>query len=972
MSQAEQDAAAKERKKRYKKTLNLPKTSFPMRANLAQNEPQSQKRWDKIDLYKRVIETHEQAGGAPYWFHDGPPYANGTIHVGHLLNKVLKDLVVRTRNMAGRPCPYIPGWDCHGLPIEHKVMTELAASGKLDKLNDLAEDTRRMAIRRECHKYASKFKKLQVEQMRRLHTLADYDAPYLTMTKDYEQKVLEVFAGLVDQGIIYRDLKPVHWSIANETALAEAELEYYDRVDPSIYVWFEAADPAALASCFGVTGDLPGAQPPAFMIWTTTPWTLPANLLIAVHETFDYVLVTLGDRTGVVAKERLEAVAKATGTDPDAATVHGICKGKDLLELEYKHPFVASSERTRAGFKLVAADYVTTEDGTGLVHTAPGHGADDYHTGLRTGVPVYCPVQGDGTYDDTVPETYRGQSIWDANPKILAALQASGHLYFHHDYNHSYPHDWRSKTPVVFRATEQWFAAVDQPMSEWNKSLRQSALAVTESEVGFVPEWGRNRMRGMIESRPDWCLSRQRSWGLPIPAFRLPDGTVFLTAASVRAVAEAFGREGSDAWFERSAGDLLADWDPAADPEAPDALRSGAVNKTDVHKLYDIFDVWFESGSSWNAVMRAREQGYPTDLYLEGSDQHRGWFQASLLPALGVTGQSPFRTVLTHGFMVDKDGKKMSKSGGNALEVEELLKDFGADVCRWWVSSLPFENDIKVDIDFFHNMGESYRKVRNTLRFLLSNLADFDPAVHSVAGSDIDPTSIDAWAFDQTAALKTSVTDAYEAFDFRRAHLTLYDFCNDTMSAVYLDAVKDRLYCDQADSPRRRATQSTLFQVSKVLITLLAPILPHTADEAWRALFGTQGPEDTVHTEVYASPSFNQAGATAVRAGWQAVFAAREQVDKALEDAKANGIENPLDAGVSVPDPKGQLAPFTSDLPDLFGVSRVTLSQTGEIEVHDLRDQPRCERSWKRDLTVKERSDGGMLSDRDALAVGVS
>ncbi len=965
MTDANNDDALKERKKLYKKSLNLPKTGFPMKANLVQNEPASIKRWAKLDVYNAVLTAREEA--PPFRFHDGPPYANGTIHVGHLLNKVLKDLVVRTRSMAGYHCPYVPGWDCHGLPIEHKVLTELTESGKVEKLQDLPEDTYRMAVRRECSRYAQKFKKLQAEQMVRLMTLADYENPYMTMSPEYEAGVLEVFAGLVDEGLIYRDLKPVHWSIANETALAEAELEYHDKTDPSIYVWFEAVDKAAVASAFGV--DAPDG-PVHFMIWTTTPWTLPANLLIAVHERYEYSLVELGGKVGVVASELASKVALAAGTE---ARELGRVKGSDLVGLAYTHPFIEASERTENAWRVVTADYVTLEDGTGLVHTAPGHGADDYLTGLEQNVPVYCPVQADGTYDDTVPENLRGVSIWDANKQIVDALVASGHMVHHFEYLHSYPHDWRSKTPTIFRATEQWFAAVDEPTRSHQKSLRAMALEATENTVRFFPGWGQKRMRGMLESRPDWCLSRQRAWGLPIPAFRLPDGTVLLTAATVRAVAACFLEHGSDAWFEKDPEVLLATWDKATDADAPESLRSGSLAVAELQKMYDIFDVWFESGSSWHSVMQARGQAHAegstiTDLYLEGSDQHRGWFQASLLPALGMTGRSPFRDLLTHGFMIDRDGRKISKSLGNTLEVEDLLRDYGADVCRWWVAQLAYENDIKVDIEIFDASGDAYRKVRNTLRFLLGNLADFDAASDSVAPERLASTSLDRWALERASELAGTVKAAYEAYEFRRATLAIFDFCNDTLSSQYLDAVKDRLYCDAADSPRRRSAQTAMFEIARTLIPMLAPILPHTADEAWRDLLGIEKNDPTtVHTETFLPLDIE------ADPRWEQVGEVRLLAQKAIEEAKASGIENPLDAGLVLADPNGELADFLADLPDVLGVSRVSLVGDGApVSVVDLRDQPRCERSWRRDETVKERSDGGFLSDRDAQAVGIS
>ncbi|MEM9291418.1 MAG: isoleucine--tRNA ligase [Acidobacteriota bacterium] len=964
--------SADERKKRYKKSLNLPKTSFPMRANLAQNEPRSQKRWKKEKLYQQI--QQRRADADTYVFHDGPPYANGDIHVGHLLNKVLKDIVVRSSHMEGLQCDYIPGWDCHGLPIEHKVLQGLVEKGKMDAIRDLDEDVRRMAVRRECARYAGKYVKTQSQQMQRLLTQANYDQPYLTMQRDYEAGVLEVFADLVDEELIYRSLKPVHWSIANETALAEAELEYQDREDPSIYVLFRAADSAAVARIFDaqVSADV------SFMIWTTTPWTLPANRLIAVHEDINYSLVHYrlqgqglqehGQQSAeprevlaVVADDLVEPVGQQA--EVESFEVLGHAPGSRLVNLRYLHPFLDDFDDTTSDDgRVVTASYVTLDDGTGLVHTAPGHGQEDYQTGLREGIEVYCPVRGDGTYDDTVPQWIQGVSIWDANELIVNELQRSGSLFHHLRFVHSYPHDWRSKTPVIFRATEQWFIAVDQPGRQRPVSLRDAALQAAEESIDFVPKWGEKRLRGMLESRPDWCISRQRAWGLPIPAFRRADGSIFLTVASVRAVAEAFRRKGSDAWFEGSPEELLESYDAAADPQAPEGLEISGLTK-----LYDIFDVWFESGSSWNAVLRQRDLGFPADLYLEGSDQHRGWFQLSLLPALGVTGQPPFRRLLTHGFIVDKDGRKMSKSLGNALVVDDLLKQYGADVCRWWVSSLAYEVDIKVDLGYFNVASESYRKVRNTLRFLLSNLADFNPQEHALDLADIEADSIDGWALQQATDLGHRVREAYSAQQMRSAHLALFDFCNDTLSSVYLDAVKDRLYCDRPDSRRRRRTQSTLHHIAELLCTLLAPILPHTADEAWEALHGSGSGSgsESVHLATH-PPLAYQASAQ-----WAQVLETRDRVLKALEEAKGRGLENSLDAGVALQD-DGALAPFGDDLADLFGVSRVELTADGGLEIQDLREQPRCERSWRRDATVSQRSDGGFLSDRDAEAVGLA
>lgn len=942
--------SATDKKINYKKTLNLPKTDFPMKANLAQNEPQTLKKWKKDNLYQRIIESNKKK--KTFVFHDGPPYANGSIHVGHLLNKVLKDFVVRSQNIFGKKCEFIPGWDCHGLPIEHKVMTEIFAKDK-ESLAGLSRDDAHLKIRYACAKYASKFIKLQSQQMQTLLTMADYDNPYLTMVPRFEKRVLEVFSDLVKEGIVYRQLKPVHWSIANKTALAEAELEYQDRIDISIYVNFQSVDSQAVYKAFNCSGD----KETFITIWTTTPWTLPANLAVSVHPRFTYALVEMDGVVTIVAEDLIEQVQKAVKAE--TVTVLGKTTGENIVGLAYQHPFC-----DREG-KIVAADYVTLEDGSGLVHTAPGHGVDDYQTGLREGLDVYCPVLEDGTYDDTVPDWIKGQSIWDANTVIVERLRESGNLVDAHEFNHSYPHDWRSKTPVIFRSTEQWFISVDNALASADKSLRDLALNAIKNDINFVPGWGQNRLRGMLEARPDWCISRQRSWGLPIPAFRMADGQVFMTEASVKAVATLFGEKGSDAWFKMTPADLLIHYNPAEDTQKPENLDLNTLEK-----MYDIFDVWFESGSSWNAVLNERNQGYPADLYLEGSDQHRGWFHLSLLPALGVTKQSPFKAVLTHGFIVDKDGHKMSKSTGNALNVEDLLKKYGAEVARLWVSSLSFENDIKVDLSFFDIAGESYRKIRNTVRFLLSNINDCDISVATQVKRDdviknIDPKSINAYVLQELTTLQNDVKQAYFNYKFKTVNSLLYNFCNDTLSSFYCTAVKDRLYCDSLSSERRQETQYTLWTIIDVLCRLLAPVLPHTAQEAFASLYGPE------HVSIHLADEFDVSVSAAEE--WTHVLASRERVLKVLEEAKKDGIENSLDAGIILGDPDNVLGAFKNDLSDIFSVSRVSLTSTAnQCDVQNLQDQPRCERSWKRDETVKQRQDGVYLSDRDFNAVNIT
>ncbi|MBI1371726.1 MAG: isoleucine--tRNA ligase [Phycisphaera sp.] len=1014
----------------YKKTLNPRNTSFAMKANLVQREPEFQKRWDRLGVYKLL---RERAEGKPrYVLHDGPPYANGSIHLGHLLNKVLKDLVVRSRNMLGYDAPFIPGWDCHGLPIEHKVMQELG---------DKAKDMVAPQIRKRCHDYADKYVKLQAKQMQRLGTMGDYDEPYLTMKPSYEAATLEVFADLVGKGLVYRSLKPVHWSIENQTALADAELEYYDREDTSVYVLFEIANPQDLPSSLNAR---PG-EGLSLMIWTTTPWTLPANLAVAAAPSAEYGLYRWesNGRMGltIVACDLADKVFDMADAFGDLL---GTCTGAELeaAKIRYKHPFI---DRVSP---VVTADYVTLEDGTGLVHTAPGHGVEDYQTGLAkclswnsntkrvdyvitrtiTGAKfepkptIYCPVLPDGTFDDSVPDWLQGKTVWEANDLVTEHLRESGHLLHDLKFGHSYPHDWRSKTPVIFRATEQWFIAVTEASTERAvnemfvsyrqagldgdaaiaavkkrmpaASLRQLALDATKDRVKFIPDWGRNRMRGMLDSRPDWCISRQRSWGLPIPALFPPEGFIMnsasatqpypaalLTEASVRAVAKVFDRNGSDYWFTASIADLYAEYDPLSDPDAPQWLKDlGAPDQWEstlgvpLTRSRDIFDVWFESGSSWNAVIRQRlgVDQVPVDLYLEGSDQHRGWFQLSLLPAIGVTGGAPFKTVLTHGFMVDKDGLKYSKSKGHTID--DLFTKYGVDVLRWWVAGQNTDNDIKVDDSYFDVAGEQYRKVRNTIRFLLMNLEDFDPAKDRREIGEADAATIDGWVMGELSRVIGTVRGGYESYQFRRVHEAVYSFCNEELSAVYLAATKDRLYCDKADSDRRRRTQTAMYDIAEALIRMIAPVMVHTADEAWLALHGkdAKADDDCVHMHTLPEPIASQAGAA-----WGDVLALRDRALKVLEDARQQmGIDNPLDAGITVAlpaDKREAYGPYVAELPDVCGVSRFTLVEgdAEAITIDDLREEPRCDRSWKRDGTVKPRSDGGTLSDRDAEAVGV-
>jgi len=980
-----------EKKKNYKDTLNLPHTDFDMRAGLLKKEPSIQEKWHKEKLYEQIRTARE---GAPrFILHDGPPYANGNIHMGTALNKVLKDMVVRIANMSGLDSPYLPGWDCHGLPIEAKVMEQLGRAGCTMPA---------VEIRKRCRAYADKFARLQSQQFQRLGVIGQFDRPYITMHPRYEADVLEVFARLVEQGIVYKQLKPVHWSIANRTALADAELEYYDRQDASIYVLLRLASGA---EAFGGDGEV------NLVIWTTTPWTLPANLAVAVHPACQYCCLEAvtadGPARWVIAEGLIEkviaALRAARGDWLKSYSVAATVKGKELVEgkCTYRHPLF--DEKV---CPVVPADYVTLEDGTGLVHTAPGHGLEDYGTGLKYGLEIYCPVKADGTFDKTAPDWLVGVSVWDANDKVVEYLRNARTLLLAEEITHSYPHDWRSKTPTIFRATEQWFVAVDKPMAESGQSLRALAMetcrrAVDDGGVEFIPAWGRNRIAGMLESRPDWCISRQRAWGLPIPAFYNEAGQPLLTPASVRAVAAVVAKQGSDAWFSLTPAELLAGYRPQDDP----ALKE--PEKFPVEKLSpgsDIFDVWFESGSSWYAaaMREALVERLPVDMYLEGSDQHRGWFQLSLLPGLAARGKAPFRTVLTHGFVVTEEGYKMSKSLGNAIDVMEQLDKRGADILRLWIASQNYQDDVRCSEALIAQAEDAYRKIRNTLRFCMGACNDFDPARHAVEPPD---HSVDLWMRMELHRLIRDVQAAYDRYEFHRAVRSMYEFCTVQASSVYLSAVKDRLYCESPDAVRRRASQTVIHEMLTVLVKLLAPILPHTCEEAWDHI-PNRGADEPASVHLAMLPECDQAvlamaeelrpttrdqalfAADQIEAGpawmWANLMQLRSAGLVKLEALRDGGVKNPLDAeAVFRVAPSNDAAArlietHLRELEDLLGVGYARLERLAEmpegvvvdVEVADARERyRRCARSWKRRPDVGSDPDWPDLSARDAAVM---
>ncbi len=857
--------------KGYSQTLNLPQTDFAMKAGLVQREPLMQKQWAQTDLYGRIRKARR--GRPLYILHDGPPYANGNIHMGHVINKVLKDLVIKVKTMTGFDAPYVPGWDCHGLPIESKVMTDLGPKGRqMDKAS----------IRKACKECAAKFVELQGEQFQQLGILGEFSRPYVTFDPRYEAGILEVFAELVAKGLVYKQLKPIHWSVGCQTALAEAELEYRDIASPSIFVNYPVRQDslARLVELGLVSSEETRSSQVCFMIWTTTPWTLAANLAVAVHPHLEYTAVRY-ERAGrsfvsIVGTDRLSAVLAAGGLAAGSAAVSAkTVKGQDLEGLRYVHPFVTANPTDKDAYKVILAQYVTTEDGTGLVHIAPGHGQEDYASGMQYGLAVYSPVKDNGDYDDTVPDWLKGKNVLKVDRLVNDHLKQIGLLFHEDKITHSYPHCWRSKGPVIFRATEQWFVSVDRKVPGPDKSLREMAMEST-AKVKWIPGWGQKRIEGMLESRPDWCLSRQRSWGLPIPAFVNPEGKVLLTRESVLAVSRHIGQHGSDCWFSDTPRQILGDDFPL--PPGFDLDQLG--------KEQNIFDVWFEAGCSWYSVcMKDLGWPVPVDLYLEGSDQHRGWFQLSLLPALGVLGQAPFKAVLTHGFTVDEQGMKQSKSLGNYVDAQKEIAKFGSDILRLWVSSVNYQEDVRCTDEIIGRTQDAYRKIRNTLRYLLGNTSDFDPQVDSVPYSQMP--AIDQWAMQELQRLIAEVNSAYDDFAFHRVFSLLYNFCSIQMSSLYMDVLKDRMYCDTKGSPARRSGQTVMAKTLDSLIRMLAPILVHTAEEAWAALPHKSKDVDSVHLATMPAPDPSIDWKTDLPK-WERIMALRDQVLQALEGLRKN------------------------------------------------------------------------------------
>ena len=917
----------------YKNTLNLPRTDFPMKADLVLREPERLKQWQSGDLYGRIQKA--RAGAPRFVLHDGPPFANGDVHIGTALNKILKDIILKHQTIRGRQAPYVPGWDCHGLPIEFKVTQELRKAGQT--AGGAAE------VRTACQAYAQKYIGIQREQFKRLGVLGDWEHPYLTLDKSYEAAELRLFADLVEKGFVYRGKKPVYWSIPCRTALAEAEVEYQDHVSQSVYVKFPIA-----------------GHPGTFvLIWTTTPWTLPANLAVAFNSTFDYSLVRVpvGERHEDYIVSALLAGAVAAKCGWESYQIVRTIQPGQFAELEYEHPFCQ-----RTGKFLAGDEFVDNSTGTGFVHIAPGHGLEDYNLGRRAGLPVYSPVNDEGCLAATddlpleqqLPASLAGKSILEkngrseANEAVLEELRLREALVHQENYTHSYPHCWRSKTPVIFRAMNQWFIRIDHPVAGPEGTFRRQALAEID-RVAWMPAWGVNRIKGAVESRPDWCISRQRSWGVPIPSFFDASGAPILDARVVRKAAALIEEHGSNIWFETPADELWARVRPEG-WTGPEAAAKSA----------DTLDVWIDSGSSSRCVTAARpelrgaERPWQCDMYLEGSDQHRGWFQSSLLLSLAGNGSAPFRTVLTHGFMVDEDREKISKSkqgqGGydKPQTSDAYIKKWGVDVVRLWVASQDFRNDIVVSEKRIEKVGETYRILRNALRYQLSNLFDFDPARDAVPEAELD--GLDRWILGEFAVLEQEVMAAYEACEFHVVYQKISQFAAVELSSVYHDTVKDRLYTDGARSKRRRSTQTALHRLASGLCQMLSPVLVFTADEAWEHLPGR--PSASVHES-----EWKPAGAAqpeSERAAWRALLDARAQALPELEKARqAKQIGKSLEARIVLTGPEpalGAVLPRIEAMRELLNVSqlevRVDAGAPGLAAVVAVADGTKCGRCW--------------------------
>ena len=928
----------------YKQTLNLPKTQFPMKANLVRKEPEILKRWEEIRLYERIREISK--GRDKYMLHDGPPYANGHIHMGTAFNKILKDIIIKSKQMAGFDSPYVPGWDCHGLPIEHKVDKELG--------NKKAQMSQ-VEIRRYCRKYAEKYIDIQREEFKRLGVLGEWDRPYLTMNYPYEATIVREFGKFALNGSLVRSKKPIYWCIYCKTALAEAEVEYGDHTSPSIYVKFPMI--SDLSEKFPA---LKGKKV-FVLIWTTTPWTLPANLAIALHPDYDYVAVDTKDHGVLILAEGLLYVCMDSFGITDFQVLANF-KGNEVERLEARHPFYDRPSL------LVLAPYVTLDAGTGCVHTAPGHGREDFETGLEYDLEPYSPVDDEGKFTDDVG-FFAGLQVFEANEQVNKKLQELGALIKQEDITHEYPHCWRCKQPVIFRSTEQWFISMEK------NDLRKKALQAI-NQVKWIPSWGRDRIYSMIENRPDWCISRQRAWGVPITVFFCRDcGEVIISQEIIDHVSAMVEESGADVWFIEPEERLL-----------PPGTRCPKCGSDRFKKETDILDVWFDSGVSYAAVMEKRDYlESPADLYLEGSDQHRGWFHSSLLCSVGTRGIAPYKSVLTHGFVVDGQGKAMHKSAGNVISPEELIQKYGAEILRLWVAGEDYTDNNRLSNEILQRLTEAYRRIRNTCRYLLGNLDDFDPDTDSIVYDQME--EIDRWVLHRLQELSARILKAYEKFEFHIVYHNLHNFCVLDLSSFYLDIIKDRLYTSPKASVARRSAQTAMNEILETLVRLMAPVLSFTAEEIWQYMKGNKRSE-SVHMETF-MPVKEDYRNPELAARWEEIIAVRKEVTKALEQArKEKRIGHSLDASVKLglsEQLMAKLLPYADQLRSIFIVSSVDLVPLDDMgdgllteTIPGLKisvfasDDPKCERCWVHDSTVGQNKEHPTLCKRcvDALGQG--
>jgi isoleucyl-tRNA synthetase len=920
-----------------KKTLNLPRTDFPMKAGLPVNEPKQLAAWEEARIYHQILDA--RAGKPLFVLHDGPPYPTGSIHLGTGLNKVLKDLVVKTKSMAGHYAPYVPGWDCHGLPIETQVEKELGGKGKVAPAE----------FRKLCREFATRYIDQHRREFKRLGIFGRWEQPYLTMDFAYEATIAGAFLDFIEKGYVYRGRKPVYWCLYDSTALAEAEVEYEDHVSPSIWVRYKLTGSSVPPSTYAI-------------IWTTTPWTLPASMALAFHPDIKYSVATDDKGDGyIVASELIGAVQQATGLKFTGGIISEV-SGSTFAHAKFQHPFL---DRI---VPVVFGKHVTLDQGSGIVHTAPGHGPDDYYVGKEYGLEVYAPLDDRGRFVEGLPE-YKGKDVFTANHIIVKLLKDRGALLGHHDYKHSYPHCWRCHNPVIFRATEQWFISMDTQPNDRPKTLRQQTLEEIPS-VKWIPAWGEDRMHEMVKERPDWCVSRQRFWGVPIIVFYCDGcGKRLEDFSALRNVVKWFEKEGADAWYQHEAAELL----PAG--------TKCACGESKWRKENDILDVWFDSGSSHLAVLQAKE--WPADVYLEGPDQYRGWFHSSLLIGIGTRQHPPYKGIVTHGWTLDEQGRPMSKSLGNSIEPKEICEKWGADMLRLWVASVEYQADVKMSERVMTQLSEAYRKIRNTFRFALSNLYDFDPSRNALPNDQLD--EIDQWMLERTAELLKKCREWYANYEFHRVYHALHDYCVVDLSSFYYDVLKDRLYTKAANNKSRRSAQTAIYKITSALVRLAAPILVFTAEEIWKYLPKPSGEKPSVHMTEFTQESALRAAISAGQiANWELLARVRAEVLKALEAARnEKKINSGLEAKVLLnaePALKTKLHHYLAQLPGLFIVSQVEFFSANDagykselvpsLEIQVQRaDGKKCDRCWNYSTRVGENQRYPTVCERCSAAL---